>query len=84
MLKTSDREIPGSGFEPHSPLLSLSVSQVPAAAGDVVAVSPAASHRGVERGSALHSAGFGRAGVHHLSPPARQRFGERRVPALLL
>lgn len=50
----------------------------------MVTVSAAGAHRGVERDSAVRAAGPGCAGVHHLSPAAGERFGERRLPAVLL
>ncbi|XP_035504039.1 transmembrane 4 L6 family member 18 isoform X2 [Scophthalmus maximus] len=57
---------------------------VSAAAGDLVPVCSAASHRRVERDSAVRPAGFGCAGVHPLPLTAGERFGQRRLPALLL
>lgn len=58
--------------------------QVSVAARDVVTVSPAGPYRRVERDSAVCVTGPGCAGVHHLSLTARQRFSQRRLPAMLL
>lgn len=60
------------------------VFQVSVAARDMVTVSPARPHRGVERDSALCFTGFGCAGVSHLSPTAGERFSQCRVPTMLL